>query len=138
MLARRFRAQARTVVPFAGQAEGTSATPRSLTSALKKSPQPLGIDLWVTINAFHQFLKDLLMALRSNDTIWVYPEVDPEWHQTIIKEFSIHPVTAYVLAARGFKTSKTSMAISTPKLPDLSIPSFFPTWIKLSIAFSKR
>ena len=43
------------------------------------------------------------MALSTKDTIWVYPEIDPDWHATIIKEFSIHPVTAHILAARGRK-----------------------------------
>ena len=36
------------------------------------------------------------------DPTWVYPDVDPEWVKTIIREFNIHSVTAHILAARGF------------------------------------
>ena len=66
------------------------------------------------------------MALTYRDPVWVYPEVDPEWHQTIIKEFSIHPVTAHVLAARGFKTLEEIHSYLYAKLPDLLDPQLFP------------
>ncbi len=61
-----------------------------------------------------------------NDPIWVYPTVDPDWHKTIIKEFSIHPVTAHVLASRGFKTLEEIHDFLYAKLPDLLDPQLFP------------
>lgn len=66
------------------------------------------------------------MAVTYTDTIWVYPEVDSDWHQTIIKEFSIHPVTAYILASRGFKTLEDIHDFLYAKLPDLLDPHLFP------------
>lgn len=65
------------------------------------------------------------MTLSSKDTIWVYPEVDPEWHATITKEFSIHPVTAHILAARGFKSLEEIHGFLYAKLPDLLDPQLF-------------
>ncbi|MBS0603702.1 MAG: single-stranded-DNA-specific exonuclease RecJ [Verrucomicrobia bacterium] len=66
------------------------------------------------------------MALVHRDPIWVYPEVDPEWHKTITQEFSIHPVTAHILAARGFKTLEEIHGYLYAKLPDLLDPQLFP------------
>ncbi|MES2123001.1 MAG: single-stranded-DNA-specific exonuclease RecJ [Chlamydiota bacterium] len=66
------------------------------------------------------------MTLMPNDPIWVYPTVDPDWHKTIIKEFSIHPVTAHVLASRGFKTLEEIHDFLYAKLPDLLDPQLFP------------
>jgi len=66
------------------------------------------------------------MAFTHKDPIWVYPEVDPEWHQTIIKEFNIHPVTAYILAAREFKTLEEIHSFLYAKLPDLLDPQLMP------------
>lgn len=66
------------------------------------------------------------MALTHHDPIWVYPQVDPEWHKTIINEFSIHPVTAHILAARGFKTLEEIHSYLYAKLPDLLDPQLFP------------
>ena len=65
------------------------------------------------------------MTSSSKDPIWIYPEVDPEWHQTIIKEFSIHPVTAYILAARGFHSLEEIHSFLYAKLPDLLDPQLF-------------
>lgn len=66
------------------------------------------------------------MVLTYRDPIWVYPEVDPAWHQTIIDEFSIHPVSAYILAARGFKSLEEIHGFLYAKLPDLLDPQLFP------------
>lgn len=66
------------------------------------------------------------MTSSHNDPIWVYPTVDPEWHKTIIKEFSIHPVTAHILASRGFKTLEEIHHFLYAKLPDLLDPQLFP------------
>lgn len=68
----------------------------------------------------------MCVALIQKDPIWVYPEVDPEWHKTIVNEFSIHPVTAYILAARGFKTLDEIHGFLYAKLPDLFDPQLFP------------
>lgn len=65
------------------------------------------------------------MAVTYSDAIWVYPQVDPDWHQTIIKEFSIHPVTAYILASRGFLTLEDIHDYLYAKLPDLLDPQLF-------------
>lgn len=65
------------------------------------------------------------MAVTYHDTIWIYPQVDPEWHQTIIKEFSIHPVTAFILASRGFSSLEAIHDYLYAKLPDLYDPQLF-------------
>jgi single-stranded-DNA-specific exonuclease len=65
------------------------------------------------------------MVLSHRDPIWVYPKVDPEWHKTIIKEFSIHPVTAHVLASRGFTTLEEIHDYLYAKLPHLLDPQLF-------------
>lgn len=66
------------------------------------------------------------MTASQKDPIWVYPEVDPQWHKTIIKEFNIHPVTAYILASRGFKSLEEIHGFLYAKLPDLLDPHLFP------------
>ncbi len=65
-------------------------------------------------------------APPQKDPIWIYPEVDPDWLQAIIKEFSIHPVTAQILASRGFKTLEEIHGFLYAKLPDLLDPQLFP------------
>ena len=65
------------------------------------------------------------MIATHNEAIWIYPNVDSNWHQTIIKEFNIHPVTAYVLAARRFQTLEEIHAFLYAKLPDLHDPHLF-------------
>jgi len=62
----------------------------------------------------------------QNDPIWIYPEVDPEWHKTIIKEFNVHPVTAHILASRGFKSLEEIHEYLYAKLPNLLDPQLFP------------
>lgn len=66
------------------------------------------------------------MTLMQRDPVWVYPKVDPEWHRTIIHEFSIHPVTAHILASRGFKSLEEIHDYLYAKLPDLLDPQQFP------------
>ncbi len=58
--------------------------------------------------------------------IWIYPKTDPTWVQTIIKEFSIHPVTAEVLASRGFTSLEQIHEYLYAKLPNLHDPQLFP------------
>ena len=66
------------------------------------------------------------MVLTQNDPIWIYPQVDSEWHKTIIKEFSIHPVTAYILASRNYKSLEEIHEYLYAKLPNLFDPQLFP------------
>ena len=66
------------------------------------------------------------MTLNQSDPIWIYPKVDPQWHQTIIKEFNIHPVTAYILASRNFQSLEEIHSFLYAKLPDLFDPQLFP------------
>ena len=65
------------------------------------------------------------MAVIQGDAIWVYPQVDPDWHQTIVKEFNIHTVTAYILASRGFTSLEDIHNYLYAKLPDLHDPQLF-------------
>ncbi len=65
-------------------------------------------------------------AYRQDATFWVYPEVDETWNDAIIKEFNIHPVTAQVLAGRGFKSLEEIHDFLYAKLPDLLDPHLFP------------
>jgi single-stranded-DNA-specific exonuclease len=58
--------------------------------------------------------------------LWVHPKINPEWIQTIIKEFNIHPVTAQVLAARGFTSLEQIHEYLYAKLPNLHDPQLFP------------
>src|SRR5579885_1174 len=61
----------------------------------------------------------------SLNPIWVYPDIDPEWTETIIREFNIHPVTAQVLASRGFENLETIHDFLYAKLPNLHDPHLF-------------
>lgn len=65
---------------------------------------------------------------RKRDTapVWIYPKDDPEWLKTIISEFNIHPVTAQVLASRGFTDLEEIHEYLYAKLPDLFDPNLFP------------
>jgi len=58
--------------------------------------------------------------------LWVYPEIDPEWVKAIIQEFNIHPVTAHVLATRGFTSLEEIHDYLYAKLPNLFDPHLFP------------
>lgn len=57
---------------------------------------------------------------------WIYPQSNPEWVKTVIKEFKIHPVTAQVLDSRGFKTVDAIHEYLYATLPDLCDPHLFP------------
>lgn len=58
--------------------------------------------------------------------LWIYPNTDPSWVQTIIREFNIHPVTAEVLASRGFSSLEKIHEYLYAKLPNLHDPQLFP------------
>jgi single-stranded-DNA-specific exonuclease len=53
---------------------------------------------------------------------WVYPKDNPEWIESIVKEFKIHPVVAKILATRGFTTLDDIHKYLYSKLPDLHDP----------------
>lgn len=59
------------------------------------------------------------------DPLWVYPKSDPQWKESIIKEFKIHPVTAQILVSRGFTTLEEIHDYLYAKLPDLYDPFLF-------------
>jgi single-stranded-DNA-specific exonuclease len=65
------------------------------------------------------------MILAQRDPIWVYPTVDENWVAAIIKEFNIHPVTAQVLASRGFQSLEEINDFLYAKLPNLLDPQLF-------------
>lgn len=65
------------------------------------------------------------LASQHHST-WVYPECDQAWKKEIVQEFNIHPVTAEVLAARGFKNLEELHGFLYAKLPDLHDPDLFP------------
>ncbi len=59
------------------------------------------------------------------ETHWVYPKIDAAWTKEIIDEFNIHPVTAQVLASRGFDSLDDIHDYLYAKLPDLLDPALF-------------
>lgn len=58
-----------------------------------------------------------------NDPLWIYPQTHPDWLAQIIKEFRIHPITAQVLASRGFTSLEQIHLFLYSKLPDLYDPN---------------
>ena len=67
-----------------------------------------------------------MRKLSTQETQWVYPKVDPKWVNAIIQEFKIHPVTAELLASRGFSTLEEINRHLYSKLPDLYDPNLIP------------
>lgn len=62
----------------------------------------------------------------QDSSLWVYPKIDSEWKKAIVQEFNIHPATAQVLVARGFKTFEEIHEFLYAKLPNLLDPHLFP------------
>ncbi|MCB1107327.1 MAG: single-stranded-DNA-specific exonuclease RecJ [Chlamydiia bacterium] len=62
---------------------------------------------------------------EHQNLLWVYPENKQEWHQKIVSEFNIHPVTAQVLVSRGFETFEEIYDYLYAKLPNLHSPDLF-------------
>lgn len=58
----------------------------------------------------------------SEEPLWVYPKVDEQWKESIIKEFNIHPVIAQILISRGFSSLEQIHKYLYAKLPDLYDP----------------
>lgn len=54
--------------------------------------------------------------------LWIYPKSDPQWKESIIKEFKIHPVIAQILISRGFTSLEEIHDYLYAKLPDLCDP----------------
>lgn len=54
--------------------------------------------------------------------LWIYPKEDPQWKESIIKEFKIHPVIAQILVSRGFSSLEQIHDYLYAKLPDLYDP----------------
>jgi single-stranded-DNA-specific exonuclease len=67
-----------------------------------------------------------MRALTHREPLWIYPKADPEWVKAIIQEFNIHPVTAQVLASRGFTNLEEIHDYLYAKLPNLFDPQLFP------------
>lgn len=65
-------------------------------------------------------------TVREDESLWIYPQVDTEWKQTIINELRIHPVTAQVLVSRGFTNFDQIHDYLYAKLPNLLDPHLFP------------
>lgn len=59
---------------------------------------------------------------NTEEPLWVYPKDDPQWKETIVKEFKIHPVTAQILVSRGFTSLERIHDYLYAKLPDLYDP----------------
>ncbi len=63
--------------------------------------------------------------LLNQSLTWIFPKEDPAWHESIVKEFCIHPVTAQLLVSRGFSTFEDIHDLLYAKLPNLLAPSLF-------------
>lgn len=64
--------------------------------------------------------------MAHKEPTWVYPQVDAEWVKKITDEFNIHPVTAHILAGRGFDSLESIHEYLYAKLPNLHDPHLFP------------
>lgn len=62
---------------------------------------------------------------EDEQPLWVYPDYSPEWCDSIVKEFNIHPVTAQVLVSRGFMSFEEIYNYLYAKLPNLIAPDQF-------------
>src|SRR5438128_2366200 len=59
---------------------------------------------------------------HQEEPVWVYPNLDNELKDKIIKEFKINPVIAQILVSRGFKNFEQIHDFLYTKLPDLHDP----------------
>lgn len=60
------------------------------------------------------------------EPIWIYPKLDPELLDRIVKEFKVHPVIAQILISRGFTDLNIIHDFLYAQLPDLSDPFLMP------------
>lgn len=64
--------------------------------------------------------------VQEDESLWIYPQVNPEWNQKIIDELTIHPVTAQVLVSRSFVNFDDIHDYLYAQLPNLLDPNLFP------------
>lgn len=60
-----------------------------------------------------------------DNPLWVYPKANPQWRESIIKEFKLHPIMAQILVSRGFTSLEQIHDYLYAKLPDLYDPFLF-------------
>ncbi|MCH9611398.1 MAG: Single-stranded-DNA-specific exonuclease RecJ [Chlamydiales bacterium] len=61
----------------------------------------------------------------GSEPVWIYPENDRAWVETIIHQYGIHPITAEILASRGYGDLDAIHSFLYAKLPDLHDPKLF-------------
>ena len=61
----------------------------------------------------------------THEPVWIYPKENSTWLDQIIREFSIHPITAQILVSRGFSSLDAIHHFLYAKLPDLYDPKCF-------------
>ncbi len=64
----------------------------------------------------------LSSAQDQEEPFWVYPKIDNQLKESIIKEFNIHPVIAQILISRGFLSFSQIHNYLYAKLPELHDP----------------
>lgn len=65
------------------------------------------------------------MSSSAKKPVWIYPQINTQWKEEIIKEFHLHPVTAQILVSRGFQTLNEIHEFFYAKLPSLHSPFLF-------------
>lgn len=66
------------------------------------------------------------IASTAKGPLWIYPELDQDWVNEIISEFSINPITAQVLASKNLNDTDEIHDYLYGKLPNLLDPHLFP------------
>lgn len=61
----------------------------------------------------------------TQEPVWIYPKENASWLDEIVREFSIHPITAQILVSRGFTSLNAVHDFLYAKLPDLHDPKKF-------------
>ncbi len=61
-------------------------------------------------------------AQSGKDALWIYPKLDPQLKESIVKEFKIQPSIAQILISRGFTSLDQIHKYLYAKLPDLYDP----------------
>jgi len=61
----------------------------------------------------------------THEPVWIYPRENSSWLEQIIREFSIHPITAQILVSRGFNSLDAIHHFLYAQLPDLYDPKRF-------------
>ncbi len=63
--------------------------------------------------------------METHEPIWIYPKKNTSWLDQIIREFTIHPITAQILISRHFNSLDAIHQFLYSKLPDLYDPKLF-------------